>query len=414
MRARRALSPLTLAFVATLALLAPFTAGAVEYSAEPSVSLRSLYNDNFDLTTSSHPTVWGITLEPSVRLNAESDNWKVTGGADLKFNHYSESVLNHTEGALSLHSNYRAERNTLGLNFDLIRDNTLVGELAATGVAQAYTPRTQVSIAPSWTRALTEKTNLVVDYNFTAVSYSDTAGTSLIDYREQIVNAGVEHKLAERTTASLSAYYDFFETDPANFQAQTVGVLAGLTQDFSETLRGSVKAGPRWTRSKTAPAATICNGPIVSGVCTGSVTTLTSEAQTDSSGYTLTGELTKRWETGSVSVRAGRELVPSGVGAMVQTDLARVSVSQEVSPTVAAVLDAGIYRSKYVGAAIDENKSRYLRVEPHVSWRMTPQWTLDAGYAFARQKYDTQPDAATANIIYVTLSYTWQKIAVSR
>jgi hypothetical protein len=31
----------------------------VEYSAEPYVSFRTLYNDNFDLTTAPHDTIWG-------------------------------------------------------------------------------------------------------------------------------------------------------------------------------------------------------------------------------------------------------------------------------------------------------------------------------------------------------------------
>jgi hypothetical protein len=43
-----------------------------------------------------------------------------------------------------------------------------------------------------------------------------------------------------------------------------------------------------------------------------------------------------------------------------------------------AALGTGIYKSKYVGAAIAPNKSTYFRIEPRVSWRITPYWTLDA------------------------------------
>jgi hypothetical protein len=394
--------------------LVPSLAWAVEYSAEPYVSFRTFYNDNFDLTTAPHDTIWGAFVAPGVKFNGEAENWKITGGADLKFNRYSESALNNTEGALVLSSNYRAERNTFGLDLGLIRDNTLSGELATTGVAQAYTPRNSLRINPSFSRALTEKTQLVFAYGFTAVNYEDTANTGLIDYRQQIVNLGVEQKLTERTTGTLTGYYDEFETDPANSRIQTVGIVAGIVHDFSETLRGSVHAGPRWTRSEIKSQTTVCEGPIILGQCQIPTTTLTSDVETDSSGYTATAALSNRWETGSVTASLGRELNPSGVGALIQTDLLALSVTQDLSPTWTATLGTGIYKSRYVAAAVAPNKSSYFRIEPRVIWRITPYWTLDAGYVFQRQKYEDQPDAASANIVYVTLSYTWQKIAVSR
>src|SRR5690349_5981397 len=71
---------------------------AVEYSAEPYILLRSLYNDNFDLNPGPHPSVWGTIVSPGIRGNAEAENWKVSGAADIKFNRYSQSTLSNTEG----------------------------------------------------------------------------------------------------------------------------------------------------------------------------------------------------------------------------------------------------------------------------------------------------------------------------
>ena len=180
-------------------------------------------------------------------------------------------------------------------------------------------------------------------------------------------------------------------------------------------MSASLLAGPRWTHSTTSSQAPVCNGPIINGICQGAVTTSASEVSSDTTGFTLMGDVTKRWgETTSINLRAGRELNPSGIGALVQTDSLRVALSRELSETWTAVLDAGIYRSKYIGTAIDPNKSHYQVVEPHVIWRVAPGWQVDAGYIYARQKYEAQPQAATANTVYVTLSYSWQKIARSR
>jgi hypothetical protein len=416
MSARRALRRLCAALCVLFGGAVLLPAHAVEFSAEPSVSLKTLFTDNFTLTTDPHNDVFGLLLSPAVKLNAEGEAWKVTGGAYVSFNRYwGQDGLNNTEGGVDLRSDYRAERNTYGLNVSFVRDNTLLSELATTGIVQAYTPRTQLVINPNWTYDLTEQTKLVTSYNFTGVNYSDTVGTSLIDYREQMLAVGLRHSLGERTTATLTGYYDFFETDPDNFKAQTAGLVGGIEHAFSETLKGILAAGPRVTHSVTSAQTQVCNAPIQFGLCTGTLTTLTSDVTKDSSGFTLTAELTQRWsETAAFNVRVAREINPTGVGALVQTDLVKAGISHDLSPTVVALLDAGIYRSKYVGSTIDPNKSQYIRVEPHVNWRLSEHWTLDAGYIYARQKYESQPAAATSNTVYATLSYTWQKYAMSR
>jgi hypothetical protein len=128
-------------------------------------------------------------------------------------------------------------------------------------VAQAYTPRNSLRINPSFSRALTEKTQLVFAYGFNAVNYQDTANTSLIDYRQQIVNLGVEQKLTERTTAPSPATTTSSKPIPPTPAIQTVGIVAGIVHDFSETLRGSVRAGPRWTRSEVKSQTAFAQGP---------------------------------------------------------------------------------------------------------------------------------------------------------
>jgi hypothetical protein len=205
-----------------------------------------------------------------------------------------------------------------------------------------------------------------------------------------------------------------YESDPASFRTRNVGILAGVSQEFSETLHGMFKIGPRWTRSETASQATVCSGPIVLGICTGTLVTLGAPTSTDSSGFIGTAEVTQRWQTGQVKAGVGRELNPSGIGALIQTDAVRAQFTQDLSPRWTAQLDLGFYKSRYVGAAIEPNKSTYFRIEPRVSWHVAPNWTVEAGYSFAREKYETQPQDATANVVFMTLSYAWQKIAISR
>ena len=76
---------------------------------------------------------------------------RTAGAANLNFNRYfGEEGLDNTDGALGLRSDYRAERNTYGLNLQLVRDNTLLGELAPTSTfATGYLIHPFIGLIPA-------------------------------------------------------------------------------------------------------------------------------------------------------------------------------------------------------------------------------------------------------------------------
>jgi hypothetical protein len=400
------------------AMLQPLAANpsrAAEWSMEPSVTLRTEFDDNINFTSAPHPSVWGIKLSPDVKFSATTETLNVTGGLRVNFNRYfGESGLNTNDLIFSLRSSYKTERDVLGLNVDAVRASTLVSELSETGVVQARRQRTRLTANPTWSRHLTEATAITASYSYRDARYADTAGTSLINYREQTATAGLQTNLSERDVASVVAYYDRYETDPAQFQANTYGIQAGYDRAFSETLHGNLVVGVRETRSTVSSQALICDGPILFGICFGNLMLLTSTQSGTSTGYTLVAALDKKWETTQLSARLSREINPSGVGALVQTDRAGVFWNQQWSPTVSYSVDGAVYQSRYVGNIVTGSNSRYYRIEPRVSWKITEWWTLSSGYSYSHVKYENTPIGATANVVYLVLSYTWPKLSVSR
>ncbi len=390
-------------------------AHAAEWSALPSVSVRTLYNDNLNLAPGGGASVWGLVVSPDVKFSVDTETLKATGGLNVSFNRYfGEEGLDTNNYDLSLRLTRRTERDVMGLNVDAIRDSTLVSELAETGVALAYRQRNLQTATPSWSRALTEATFLKASYTFTNVHYDDTAGTRLIDYRDQIASVTLQRAFDERNVGSIAVYGDRFETRPSQFDATTYGVQVGYEHLFSETLRGSLVVGNRWTRSDVTSNALICDGPIIVGICFGTVTQVTLDQRFNSSGYTLKALLENRWETDTLSGSLSRDIYPSGIGSLIETDRLEVAWTKQWSPMLSATLLAAAYQSRYIGGAVIASDSRYYRIRPQVSWRFAENWIMEAGYQYARQKYDTRPLAATANLIYVNVAYTWPKLSVSR
>ena len=287
-------------------------------------------------------------------------------------------------------------------------------ELETTGAVLAYRQRNSLNFNPSWSRQLSERMLLDVRYSYRAADYNDTAGTSLTDWRDQTASIGLQWALDERSLLTLAAYYDRYETDPDTFRARTYGIQAGYEYAFSETLRGGVTAGLRRTRGTTSSTAVVCDGFILLGVCFGTLQELTSVVEEDNSGYTLDAFLERRAETTTLIGRLSRQIHPSGVGSLVQTDRFAVSWTRQWTPTVTTSIDAAAYQTRYAGSLVSGSDSRYYRFEPRLSWRVTEWTTMNAGYSYARQKYEDQPLSATANLVYLSLVYRWPKTSVSR
>jgi hypothetical protein len=395
--------------------LAAHPSMAAEWSMEPSVDLAASYNDNITLITAPHPSVWGIQLSPAVQFSGETETLKVAAGLKLGFvRYYGEEGLNHNDYDFTTRSSYTTERDVLGLNLAAISDPTLVTELATTGVVVAYRQRTQLTANPSWTRSLTEATAITATYGYNKINYPDTAGTSLIDYADQTATIGLQTVLDEGNVASVTAYYDRYETSPASFLANTYGIQAGVDHYFSETLHATLVVGARKTRSTASSQALVCDGPILFGICFGNVTTLTSVAEQSTTGWTLNAGLQKRWETMTLGGRLSRDIYPTGIGQLVQTNRLQVAWTQQWSPTLTSDVTASAYQSEYVGATVTNSNSRYYRIEPRLSWRITEWWTLGARYSYSRVKYEDAGTSANANAFYLTLSYVWPKMSVSR
>ena len=400
------------------AILLPLAADpcrGAEWSFEPSVSLRSEYNDNIQLTPDPHPTVWGMMLSPDVKFSAATETLTVTGGLNLSFNRYlNQPQLNIDNYDLSLRSRYKAERDSLQLDFDAIRDSTLVSELATTGVVLAYAPRNLLTVTPSWSRALTEATAISASYTYTNVRYQHTSGTNLTDYQDQSASLGMQSNVDEGKVLNLAAYYDRYETPSPQTRQNTYGVHGGYDHAFSETLRGTFLVGWRRTQSTVSSQVLICDGPIVVGICNGTVTETTAVQKQNTSGFTLNAILEKRSETDTVTGRLSQEIYPSGAGSLVQTQRVGINWAKQWSPTLTSNVDAAAYQTDYIGGVVTSSNSRYYSLNSSLSWRLSEWGKLDVGYNYARQKYDTVPVAASNNVIYLSFSYAWPRLSVSR
>ncbi|MGA7800519.1 MAG: hypothetical protein WCC36_06880 [Gammaproteobacteria bacterium] len=400
-------------------LLLNGTANAAEWFATPKVSARAGYNDNLTITTQPHSSVRELDVSPEVSFGRKTETSGITGQARIDARRYwGQSGLNTNDRLLNLHMYDNAERMGWTLDGNITKNTTLQSELNDTGLVLQRTPRLSRSLSPGWNYLISQKTQLKLGYRYQDVRYPDQATLVYQDYRINAGTATLSHQYTQRlqlfATGSVTYYRTTKNQLPARgeFDAHYDTVQAGASYAFSQTLNATLSAGLRRStttiNTQNPVYATTPFGPIFLGY--GSPVDVTQTG----SGSVLNASLQKQLQTGTLSANLSRNVQPTGYGGLVETDRLDLSGNHRLSVTFSESLDLSLYRTKAISSTATNLDRTFVRVEPALAWNMTRWWRLQGSYRYARQRYTNQSETATQNAVYVTLAYTWPKIAVSR
>ena len=423
------------AFMALLAL--SLDGRAAEWSMTPGISLRTGLDDNIRLTSDDsiddQDTVWELRVTPRVNFGMITENKGITGKARYSVRRFhggsganSSSNLDREDAKFNLNSFYNTYRDSLGLALGFTRDSTLDSELDETGkaISQRAT-RLVYTASPYWSRILTERMRLNLNYRFTKVEYSDDFGVSdLTEYESHFMSSSLERMITERTSASAVASYSRYEPE-TNLDSRTLSLQGGLSTTFSETLSASFLAGWRKTTSDQAIPTGFCiGGDPGSGFpgCGGGVPVVTGieTDDSDNDGSVYTFKINKQFTAGSLSASLVRQATPTGSnGQLLETNTLRVYANRRIrkrltTSITAQVTDRETITSTTSGINPDSDNRKYYAISPSVTWNWSRDLDLSATYRYRKVERDVTSDNATSNAFYLTLDYRLPKMAVSR
>lgn len=425
-------------------LLNPFSVLAAEWSISPSVSVREEFNDNVRFIALPHSNVWMTRVSPRVEASGKTEVSEVTVAAQVNLNSFAgDSSLNRNDQFYSFLGSTRSELNTWAVNASYNSDSVAETERITTGVVVQDRPQRDVfTFKPSWTRTLSERSQIRLGYSYQDVSYS--RHISLTDYINHQVDGSLMYQLTDQDQVSISLNYNV-----ANYAGSTYrfpnqipvayppfiflfpgggiysrensvtgnGIQAGATHVFSERLKGTLSLGLRDSSTK---ASYTCNGELGTIFPTTNIVScsgyrgdplISFDNTVKNSGSSFALSVEQDFVSGSFKGMLSRETNPSGVG-LVETDRYGISVSHDFNEKLSGNLDATAYTTRYLGIVYPD--SNYSIIEPRLRWRFSEWTTLDAGYRYARYELDNSTPIRTANSIYLNLTYNWQKLSISR
>ena len=130
---------------------------------------------------------------------------------------------------------------------------------------------------------------------------------------------------------------------------------------------------------------------------------------------TVDASFTKQLERGRLRGSFTRSLSPNGLGTEVDTNVLTLALDHRISRRLSGSLSLNLLRARTIGVSVPTSADRdWARLSPSLSWRWTPRATVDLSYAYTWTR--VQPDSRIArdNVIYLTLSYRWPRITLSR
>ena len=376
-------------------LLFSTSVSAEKWYFEPSVSARLGYNDNVQLSTDNEIETYTsyITADAALGFRTSVSDVSITAKMiDRRFDDHAD--LNTNNQFLNLQSSYRSGLNLFGLGAAYERESTRTSEFDFSGYSSTNKIKITKSISPYFGRTLTERTSMQIGGNYTDVTYEDAELTGLSDYTNRSVYVSLQHNLSERTSLQAVLSKSLYVSDSAEFDSTSLQL--GINHMFSETLSFNALLGPNYTKSTYSSGGT--------------------EEEYRGVGKLIDVGLTKKFELTSLSASLKTSESAGGEGKMTSRTSLNLSLNHRFSERTTFALSSTFQQNESGGGRTDASDEReYFSIEPRLSWKATPWWTITGSYRYRQSEY-TSSDAgpAESNALFVTVRYVWPKESLSR
>jgi len=358
---------------------------AAQYTVTPALTVQSTYDDNVyfkeagDLET---------RISPVLELGAQTEKAKVQARAALDIWEYKRlNEFDNTEQRYGLSVDLTpSDVWQTGVSGTYVDDYTFVSTLEETGVLADSSRRKQSTVDPYVTYFLDARNSLRGAFSFVKTDYD------LDQYPEYRVHGGTltwSHALMnEKTVFFCSAGVSDakYKQSAGDTVETTYRLVFGWEHPFSETLKGTVSAGPLYTDSDYYRGGTLVN-----------------ESTTD---VFLDGTLEWKQERLTLSAHVDYDIDHSIYGENITRARIRGTLGYRWTERFRGNLSTAFYRSETDGLLQDEKRQTYS-LNPSVSYRLTETIDLRGGYGYTWTENQISDYTQERNKVYVQLAMDW-------
>jgi hypothetical protein len=381
-----------IAFVAAAATTVPSLAAAQEWSVQSGATARAEYSDNYFFTPIDKQSAFTGTVTPFVTAARRTETTDVTALVAIGANKVwgVSSATDYLSSRFGLDGSAREARSTWTGSASFVRSATLQSELVQTGavlLGLAYTNAATVKGANTY--ALTERWSL----GTTAGAYSNRYdsvenGATLSNNRGYYGGGSAGYAYSDRTQFTFAAGYSRYISDIT--RSDEVTTTVGVVHQFSPQLTISASVGSFWSDIDVTQ----------SDIATGNRRHDRGELYGGNISYAFS-------ERTQFVANLSENLAPSGSGRLAKNESAGASLTHQFSDRLTGRLGASYTRTIFPAAISNSFTNNYYSGEIGVSYLLAERWKLDAGYQYARARYEQVSGEPKSNVVFVGIGYNW-------
>ena len=403
-------------YIALACLWLSWSAQGAEWYASPSVTFRTEYNDNFRLSANDPKSVWGAILGPSLVVGRNTPLWELSASGRLKAARYTgQSGLDRVDNYFNLDTKRRFERGSLNAGASLINDSTLQTESLDldTGLTLNQLDRRQTGVVLSGQYLFTETTWIEASTAYRNIDYDGGETDGLFDYDSLTPGLRVIHQLNPKTQLFSILSHSRVEYDSdINLESTTNSLQLGADYDLTELWHVSAAIGSRRTETSRLVPTGEFEVILVPEL---QIIPILAPRQSKSTGLVYNVGITRKSETGHISLTATQAVSPSSTGTDTEMTNITLQARHEYSAKLSTNLAVSYNQSSAVGGTRTRADNDRYRVSPSLSWRLNQDLSLNAGYTYTYVKRGpSSDDTVDGNAVFISLGYNWPRLAMSR
>jgi hypothetical protein len=382
-----------------MSLWAANLAVAADWSLVPSVTQKSEFNSNLNLTYNSPLSDYIFTLTPAVDFNYTTEITQLQGHLGLSGQHYlTNSNLDHIDQNYQINGKYQATPQVnLSLNTSYIVDTTLLQELLSSGLVIGRSPRTSYLANPGMTYNITERLSSTANYNFNRVLYQ---APGLIDYTTHQIGLNFNYLLKNERTTIINNNIVRETLYPGGNSYKTLGFYLGANHKFRENWEFNLLAGLNINKSDfDTQVLDFSQFPFLISVKQQRV------IHTKGTPY-FNASTTRRWTNLSVTAGFSRDQSPSAYGYVTNFTRLYASLGYNFTERLTGTL-GGSYSLSSQASQANNLDYNYYNVTAQLPYQITEKLTITPGYNFSHYDNVSAAQSAQAHSAYVLFSYTY-------
>ena len=394
-----------------VSLWAANLAVAADWSLVPSVTQKSEFNSNLNLTYYSPISDYIFTLTPAADFNYTTEITQLQGHLGLSGQHFlTNSNLDHIDQNYQINGKYQATpKVNLSLNTSYIVDTTMMEEFLASGLRMGRSPRTSIVANPGMTYNITERLSSTVNYNFNRVLYQ---APQYIDYTTHQMGLTFNYLLNNERTTIINNNIVRETLYPGGNTYKTLGFYLGANHKFRENWDFNLLGGLNINKSDFATQVldfTQVPVFVLGGQQIVPVTLVTVVQKrvihTKGTPY-FSISSTRRWTNLSFTAGFSRDQSPSAYGYVTNFMRLYASLAYNFTERLTGTL-GGSYSISTQASQTYNSTYNYYSVTAQLAYKLTEKLSVTPGYKFNQYDNVTAALPAHAHSAYVMLNYTY-------